>query len=1289
MLIKGNLGAGKTTYLIKKYGELISKGVKSSEILVICQNSFLRDKFIEKLKELGISGGSFPVYTFSGLAYRSILNNWPLFENMLPENYGESTVSPDMVGVNITSYVLKKNVDRVNLDDYQAGQNLMHQLLRRYALISNNALTVDEVVQKSELLNETFALDAKKALDLTKADMLKYRTFDYLRQTEAFMKLFLEGSISDFDGVKYLLVDDFDEMTYQAFSFIKSLSEKVEEYYIAFDEFGGARRGYLCAYPQGWKAFVGEVVELKASLSDADIILSNFTKKEKEELKAFEFNDFGQNIEMIDGVLKKITAMIEQGVALSAIKIVTPELDSVMKNNLESYFLKNDIKHQFLSGTKRLYDDKFVFASLLILCLVHPEWNLRVQESEIKRFFVEFLSLPLILCQGVFAHYKKHSALPITTDFGDDEIVIYNVLIALIDNLKLKKTSLSNELMHIFKDFILESATDEDTFSFFNQLFSSLDDFEKLYSKISSKIPYRDWVLQVKSSVVSDNPSDVFEVKDDAVIISTPQKLIDFELCSEYQIWVDGKNRSWLKDDTGVLYNSWVYQKDFVEDEYSQKLHLELTLKKSGHMFRKLKFLCDKVCIFSSEFGVSGNENKGELLNYLMQINAENSSIQAIQPREDQKPVLEYKQGKMAVPAVPGAGKTTIMQALIIKLIDDGICPSKILVLTYMESAAKNFAERIKQNYPNLTDYPCISTIHGLAFKIIADGDNANRVGLDVDFEVCDEVRNSAIINKICLENLPAGEDFSDWVDYNRKNISKAKMLLLSPSDVQAFWVKNQDSQIQEFLHIYKTYDKALRRANLVDYDDLLILAYRLLSENQDIRDYYQDKFEYVIEDEAQDSSKIQQQLIELISQKSDNIVRCGDVNQAIMSTFTNSDLAGFYEFIKNAKTVEMKSSQRCAKEIYELANSLVNWSKNTEEYNGAFYNITMQPVEGANPKEKDCLSFESFEHENSELEFVLSEIKKLKGQDKSASIAILLRNNYQLRNWINFLEKNGIEVLCRANEIKEKKVFKLCLSMLIFLNNPFDNKLFADLAVTFNQCNLTRISSISIDFIKKLKEPIIKNEELLYSSRELDNVDFMHFWWDVFYFLNKPHNQLDRFIFDFGRYYFSKSQDISNVDLISSMIKRFEHGFVRDMEREPVLPDVIKHLEQIGKSRGAKYFEDAEELFSAVEIMTLHKSKGDEFDAVFIPQFVDKFHNINIEKISLRKDDTLSLKLEQLAKVGSQSKEQKKQESAFEALRLIYVAITRAKKHLYFTNAKENNEVFDLLKKLSKGVKV
>ena len=83
--------------------------------------------------------------------------------------------------------------------------------------------------------------------------MLKYRIFDYLRQTEAFMKLFQDGALRDFDEVKYLLVDDFDEMTYQAFTFVKALSEKVDEYFIAFDPQGGARRGQraLAPHPSG------------------------------------------------------------------------------------------------------------------------------------------------------------------------------------------------------------------------------------------------------------------------------------------------------------------------------------------------------------------------------------------------------------------------------------------------------------------------------------------------------------------------------------------------------------------------------------------------------------------------------------------------------------------------------------------------------------------------------------------------------------------------------------------------------------------------------------------------------------------------------------------------------------------------------------------------------------------------------------------------------------------------------------------------------------------------------
>ncbi|MDD3419951.1 MAG: AAA family ATPase, partial [Candidatus Gastranaerophilales bacterium] len=366
MLISGNMGSGKTTWLINKYTELISKGAKTSEILVICQNSHLKEKFVEALKKAGIYGQSYPVYTFNGLAYRSILNNWPVFENILPEKYGKSVVSPDMTGVNVTSYVIKKNVEKVGFDDYLSGQNLMYQLLRRYALISHNALSQEEIDAKSELLNETFAKDAKKVFKDTVEDMLKYRTFDYLRQTQAFMALFRQNKIKDFDRVKYLLVDDFDEMTYQGFSFVKTLSAKVDEYYIAFDRHGGARRGYLCAYADGWRDFDDEILELSLQPSDAQIIFDNFTTAQKQALSSFEFVNSEQNIDMAQKILDKISFLLESDVNPCDIRIIAPESGDALRYSLESYFIQNEIPYQFLSGTKRLYDDKFVFAAVVI-----------------------------------------------------------------------------------------------------------------------------------------------------------------------------------------------------------------------------------------------------------------------------------------------------------------------------------------------------------------------------------------------------------------------------------------------------------------------------------------------------------------------------------------------------------------------------------------------------------------------------------------------------------------------------------------------------------------------------------------------------------------------------------------------------------------------------------------------------------------------------------------------------------------------------------------------------------
>ncbi len=103
----------------------------------------------------------------------------------------------------------------------------------------------------------------------------------------------------------------------------------------------------------------------------------------------------------------------------------------------------------------------------------------------------------------------------------------------------------------------------------------------------------------------------------------------------------------------------------------------------------------------------------------------------------------------MAISAVPGAGKTTILLALIMKLMTSGVNPSNIYVLTYMDSAARNFRERIKNMCPNTTALPNISTIHGLALKIIKENSNFERLNLTSDFEICDDTQRMRILRNI------------------------------------------------------------------------------------------------------------------------------------------------------------------------------------------------------------------------------------------------------------------------------------------------------------------------------------------------------------------------------------------------------------------------------------------------------------------------------------------------------------------------------------------------------------
>ena len=164
MLISGDLSTNKTDFLINAYTKLLNSGIKSSEILVLVQNSNLKQNFINKtFEKLEIDSiEKLQVHSFFSLVYNTINDNWAFLENINP--FDNPTILPNLAGLEVSQFILKNILKEIPFKGYNSKKSLLHQIFRRYSLIVQNNLTDEEVEWRSRVLNESFAEDAKKAL---------------------------------------------------------------------------------------------------------------------------------------------------------------------------------------------------------------------------------------------------------------------------------------------------------------------------------------------------------------------------------------------------------------------------------------------------------------------------------------------------------------------------------------------------------------------------------------------------------------------------------------------------------------------------------------------------------------------------------------------------------------------------------------------------------------------------------------------------------------------------------------------------------------------------------------------------------------------------------------------------------------------------------------------------------------------------------------------------------------------------------------------------------------------
>jgi DNA helicase-2/ATP-dependent DNA helicase PcrA len=350
-------------------------------------------------------------------------------------------------------------------------------------------------------------------------------------------------------------------------------------------------------------------------------------------------------------------------------------------------------------------------------------------------------------------------------------------------------------------------------------------------------------------------------------------------------------------------------------------------------------------------------------------------------PRPSQREILAYRGGTLGISAVPGSGKTYTLSALAAQIISSGALErdQEVLIVTLVNSAVDNFSARIGKFIQARGLIPQLGyrvrTLHGLAHDIVRE--NPPLAGLDKKFSIVDETASSSMIAEAARAWVQTHPDFldqyispalddyqirrvrdKDWPDLIESIASSfirsAKDRRLTPDKLRlALDHQPTPLQLAEMgLTIYSDYQRALAYRGAVDFDDLIRLAFEMLNTSDELLERLRYRWPFILEDEAQDSSQLQEDILRLLSgtialsggsssreaayrdpqskreEAQGNWVRVGDPNQAIFETFTTADPRLLKQFIENAdQSIDLPDSGRSQQSIINLANYLIDWT--------------------------------------------------------------------------------------------------------------------------------------------------------------------------------------------------------------------------------------------------------------------------------------------------------------------------------------------------------------------------
>ncbi len=387
--------------------------------------------------------------------------------------------------------------------------------------------------------------------------------------------------------------------------------------------------------------------------------------------------------------------------------------------------------------------------------------------------------------------------------------------------------------------------------------------------------------------------------------------------------------------------------------------------------------------------------------------------------------------GPLLIIAGPGSGKTRVLTHRVAYMIRQGIPGENILAVTFTNKAAQEMKDRIKKLLPlePKRDFklPTIGTFHAVCARILRT--EAEQIGYKKDFVIFDDKDSLSLIKK-AMEELHISED-----QFNPYSVAEAISTAKSELQDEKDYAKNASDFFPENVSkIYELYQKKLRAANALDFDDLLMLVVKLFLGNPEILTKYQEKFKYILVDEFQDTNHVQAALVNLLAKKYRNIFVIGDDCQNIYS-WRGADFRHLMDFEKEypeAKIIKLEQNYRSTKTILDAAQKVIEKNKFKKDKK-----LWTENTQG------EKITLFGAENEKEEAYYIIGEIVRLKRSQSKLKLndfAVLYRTNAQSRAIEEAFLKTGIPYkVVGSLKFYDRKEIKDLLAYLRLIQNPAD----------------------------------------------------------------------------------------------------------------------------------------------------------------------------------------------------------------------------------------------------------